>query len=263
MPMPRSIVAAYAGVASALALVVVAAVLRPESAFSEPEPRSRPRARESTSPRAGVATERAPDAPTATTAVALPPPVMVSAALPSMEQRQAREAFLTALRQSRIEEAVEQLDRLASADPTAPVEPSVRPHVIALAQRVVLVKGTAPDRFFATVANKLGTQGPDILYELVVSKGGTTAASWSERLLGLPEVRARGTAALRLAWDLRTQPCDQRASLAPTAAEVGDLRAYVQLQQLLACPTTACCLKGDAAVDAAAKALAKKLGLQR
>src|SRR6185503_18319445 len=59
--------------------------------------------------------------------------------------------------------------------------------IVELAMRIMLVEGNEPDRMFDMIENKMGTVGPDILYELVATKGGSRASKRGDaRRLGPP-----------------------------------------------------------------------------
>ena len=105
--------------------------------------------------------------------------------------------------------------------------------------------------------------GIDVLYEVIARRGGSTAARIASELVARPEVRARGSAAFRVALDLREAPCAEKASLADRARVEGDGRALAVLSALRAtdCDATsgACCIFDHPAVETAVRDLDQRL----
>ena len=115
--------------------------------------------------------------------------------------------------------------------------------------RVMLLTGSEPDRVFDLISTKMGTPGIDILYELLTTRGGSRAAARAEELLRDENVRARGTPAMRIAYDLRSaHACEDKKALFARARTEGDNRTLGQLQLLnRSCGRRAkgCCLQND------------------
>ena len=66
----------------------------------------------------------------------------------------------------------------------------------------------------------------DLLYDLMVASDNEDVKARAKRLLAEAPVRERGTAALRIAYDLRTaETCSAQAALLDRAAAEGDRRA--------------------------------------
>jgi serine/threonine-protein kinase len=116
--------------------------------------------------------------------------------------------------------------------------------------------GRAADPIFDRLANELGADGLDILYDLAAreqrahnpleSNGLAPPASAGPRaraILGRPEALARATPAMRVAYELRRAPCHERALLFPRAAKDGDDRALEILTSMQppACPRKDTC----------------------
>ena len=100
----------------------------------------------------------------------------------------------------------------------------MRPLIIKLAQRVMLVKNSqAPERFFALVTNQMGPTGIDILFELETTRGSSLGAARASEFLRDPAVRRRGTAALQIAYEVRhTRNCEELLPLLDRAQADGE-----------------------------------------
>lgn len=98
--------------------------------------------------------------------------------------------------------------------------------------------GRAADPIFDRLAGQLGTDGLDILYDLVAREqhasdplertglvAPTSAGPRARAILGRPGALARATPAMRVAYELRRAPCPSREVLFPRAATDGDDRA--------------------------------------
>jgi len=160
------------------------------------------------------------------------PPAEVPANVPA-DSRDARAKFAKDMQQRRIKESVASLLALLEVDPTAPADSDVRDDVIELAMRVTLLESGEPEALFDAISSKMGTVGADILYELITTRGGSRAARRAEDLLKNQAVRARGSPALRVAYELRVaKTCDDKIALLDRAKTDGDGRALGHLQML-------------------------------
>jgi hypothetical protein len=158
-----------------------------------------------------------------------PPPAAASSS--TADAREARAVLHKELQFARYGTATEALGRLLEIDPRAADDGEVRADIVELAMRVMLLTTGEPERVFDAIVNKMGTTGIDILYELVTTRGGSRGAAYAEELLQDQKVRAHGTPALRIAYDLRqTHDCDQKKALFPRAKTDGDGRALGLLQ---------------------------------
>lgn len=151
---------------------------------------------------------------------------------------------------------------LATIDPEGIAGPDMLDAMV----DVVVNAGAAPDggrRLLELLATRFGEGGVDVLYEVIARRGGSTAARIATELVARPEVRARGSAAFRVAMDLRDAPCASKASLADRARAEGDGRALAVLSALRStdCDATtgACCVFDDPAVETAVRELDQKL----
>jgi serine/threonine-protein kinase len=124
--------------------------------------------------------------------------------------------------------AEEALLALAVRDPAS----FGRPDVIAATRELVvgLERSGSAAKVFDVLENRLGAAGLDLLYEVVESKGGSRAATRAFELLHKDAVRARSSAALRIACDLRDASCVDMLKLLDRAVQDGDGRALTVLQ---------------------------------
>jgi hypothetical protein len=179
------------------------------------------------------------------------------------DAREARAALTQALQLGRYPAATDALARLLEMDPRAVEDGEVRGDVVELSMRVMLQTGGDADRVFDMITTKMGAPGIDILYELVTTRGGSRAAARADDVLKDPAVRARGTPALRITYDLRVaHGCDEKKALFGRATTDGDRRSLGQLQQLKSrCGrrSSACCFENDPDLQAALDAINARL----
>jgi hypothetical protein len=159
-------------------------------------------------------------------------------------------------------DALSGLEAICKANPHAAEDEGVYGALMELATRITLLPGTEPDRYFDLLLNDTATMGPDVLYHLWTTKGGSEAAKRSERLLARPEVRARGTPALRVAYELRAARCPEKQALFERAGKDGDGRTLGQLVMLgeeCGSKNANCCYPKDAALGQAIIAIRARL----
>jgi eukaryotic-like serine/threonine-protein kinase len=150
--------------------------------------------------------------------------------------------------------AAEAFFALADHEPAAFAEPLLLAPTRDLAAAVALSGSADADRVFAALAHRLGAAGPDVLYELVRTRGGSKAAARAEALLAEDEVAALATPALRITFGLRQAPCPAKAALLDRAAAEGDARTLVVMDT-----TAAACLGRSKALGDARAALKARL----
>jgi len=168
------------------------------------------------------------------------------------------------LRGNNLTSAIESLKALIAIDPD--VIKDAHDDIIDLTQRVMLLKGNEPSDMFDILVNKMGSGGIDILYEMVTTKGGSDAAVESKKLLDKPDVLAKGTPAVQVAYKLRDNvrgngSCEAIKSLFPDVRQYGDRRAFGELLLLggrCGRRHVGCCLSGDAEYEDTMKAMLAK-----
>src|SRR5262249_39633558 len=111
------------------------------------------------------------------------------------------------------------------------------------------------DRIFAALTDQLGTDGLDVLYDLVASKGRSNAALRAGELLRKKEIMARAAPELRIAFELREAPCVDKLARLARAGKEGHARALVVMEN----QGLACFKKNNKAVLEAMKELRARL----
>jgi hypothetical protein len=137
---------------------------------------------------------------------------------------------------SAIEPSLRAVRRLFELDPTATTDAGMQK----LVSRAASGPTTTADMAFETMTTMMGSAGPDVLYDLVVTAGTPTAvATRAWDLLQHDEnARKRASPALKVAIDLRAHNgCDRKPYIA-VAERDGDKRSITYLQMLL--PVTKC-----------------------
>ncbi|MDC3962901.1 hypothetical protein [Polyangium jinanense] len=209
--LPRPVVLCIAGAASIVAVIVLAIAVR-TSPFPDLD-----EARENTSaakdPSAAVApSDDDDDEP--------------QAAAPAGNSRELRAQLSKEVRAGKVKDAAATLTSLVAADPRSPEDADVRNDILELASKAAYQGGAEADKVFEVIGSKMGTRGPDVLYALVTSKGGSKAADRAVELLKQDDVRARATPATRIAFDLwAAKSCPDKAALLDRARTEGDSRA--------------------------------------
>jgi serine/threonine-protein kinase len=160
--------------------------------------------------------------------------------------------------------AIDALGPLLELDPNAPADKNVRAGMVKLTVRGCLKRDETCTKMLDLLTEGSGHHGPDILYEILITKGGTSAHEHASRLLQVPAVRKRATQAMRIAYDLRTaKGCDERKKLLPRAIKYGDHRARRELKILDSrgqCRLLKCCdLIDDKDLEAAIDAIDERL----
>jgi eukaryotic-like serine/threonine-protein kinase len=153
---------------------------------------------------------------------------------------------------------------LADSEPAAFGDRAVQTEAAGLVEAAA-AKGVVTDAIFDRLTGKLGTDGLDILYDLVarehraaepLARAGITrptgAGPTARAILGKAEVLARATPAMRIAYELRRSSCKQRIHLFPRAGVEGDDRALEILRSMQppSCSRKdACCLGKHRALE--------------
>jgi eukaryotic-like serine/threonine-protein kinase len=173
------------------------------------------------------------------TATAVPTAAASVAATPQEIASTWRERVARPIGLSRWDDAVTGLAEVARMDPGIAGRDAYQTHVLDLAVKAVLNGGEAERRMLALLSGELGEHGIDLLYEIVVRWGGSRAADRAASLLQDAAVRDRGSAAMRVAYELRTAAsCAAKRALLDRVATDGDYRALRELKGIAAneCP---------------------------
>lgn len=155
------------------------------------------------------------------------------------------------MRKRLAKESVEALEQLLDVDPLAPQDKEVRQAVVKLAPDAALLRNEVSERMNTLMSTRMGSVGIDLMYELVATRGGTVAAQDAERILRDEAVRARGTEAMRTAYDMRfASGCDAKRALFDRARATGDSRTVMELKLLRECRRgNTCCIRNDQPLD--------------
>jgi hypothetical protein len=195
-----------------------------------------------------------------------PPTPQPTAALPAFEPpsgnaRELRTKLTKDLQTGNYRAAVGDIDALMTTEPSTAEDRDIRNLIVDLAMRIMVGAGPEVEQLFNVVTQKMGTHGGDILFELVTTRGGSRAARRADELLKDPAVFARGSPAMRIAYELRTASCDKKPELFERAQADGDGRTLGQLQQLNQdCYRGQCCMRNDPKLKEAIAVLRARLG---
>jgi hypothetical protein len=149
------------------------------------------------------------------------------------------------------QKATDSLEVFVGMDPDGPKDHNVKKAVQQLAVKAC-VKKTADvcSHVMRLLSEEMGEGGIDVLFELVVTRGGTGATWHASKLLMKDDVIERGSAEVRVAYALRTaNNCDKVRELLPQAAELGDHRTARELKIISGprrqCRARGCCLPSN------------------
>ncbi len=193
-----------------------------------------------------------PPAPTLGASAAPAPPA--SASVTPFDSSAARTTLRHASAGHDWVHASEAFFTLADHDPAAFHDPALVAAARDLAAAAGIAGGAAADRVFDALGQRLGSDGLDVLYDIVRTRGGSKAATRAQELLRQGPVIARGTKELQITVALREAPCAEQAALLDRAAAEGDARTVVVMETI-----SASCLGKSNALDVAEKALKARL----
>ena len=173
------------------------------------------------------------------------------------ERRAARRAPVTeAIGKSRWDEVASAMIALLEDDAAALADPAGRE--LATNVMTALVRERHPRSDEVSRAIALAEWGPDVLYGFVERSGVAPTSKRAAELLREPEVRARTSPAVAIAFDLREARCDKKADLLARAVAEGDERAIAAMDI-----TVRPCMSRQNRVDEAVNALRERLAAGR
>lgn len=194
------------------------------------------------------------------------PSTSVAAPTPTVDAAKLEERFINAHRRGRVVHATRALMTLVADAPQALSAPETRKRAGALASILDLGEKRDGAALFDALVGA-GAPGFDVLYEVVSARGGTAAADRAKQLLARPELRSKMSPALRIALELREARCSAKAKLFARAAEDGDVRTRIYLNQLRSerCDPRIgqCCFHANRELDDVVRALRKKAQSER
>ena len=204
-----------------------------------------------------------PAVPTLSASVAATTPEAVSAAAPPTTPTASAAPFDTAAARATLrrassghdwQHATEAFFTLAEHDPAALHDPALMAAARDTAAAAGVAGGAGADRLFVALGERFGSDGVDVLYEIVRTRGGSKAAVRAQEMLRQTPVIARATPELRITVTLRDAPCPDQTALLDRAAADGDVRTLVVLQTI-----STSCLGKSGALENALKALRLRL----
>jgi serine/threonine-protein kinase len=130
------------------------------------------------------------------------------------------------------EDVAEAVIELVAVDPSALGKESLARAIHSSLVQLEARRRDSADKLFVALAERGGPSGLDLLYGLLSSRGGTSAAKRAEEILSRPEVRKRASPPLAIALELRQTRCKDKPSLFERAAREGDRRALLYLDRL-------------------------------
>jgi serine/threonine protein kinase len=191
-----------------------------------------------------------------------PAPAMSSGPEPgelTHQEKLAREAWQKTykhIKMSEIAQAVESLPLLILLDPDAPA--TRRNTFLELAVRAFDRGGGISDRMATLMTTGMGEHGPDLLFDIIVTRGETNAARRARTLFDA-KLRKRGSKDMQHAYAIRSAAKCLKKTFALRAKTDGGFRTLREIneQKGRCVKGQRCCLKGDkgvAAVEAAIQA---------
>ncbi|HKQ69746.1 MAG TPA: serine/threonine-protein kinase [Polyangiaceae bacterium] len=163
-------------------------------------------------------------------------------------------------------DAMRAVAKLVEANERAVDDDEIQGAVASAAQGAV----ESADAAFDLMENGLGSKGPDFLYELSTTKGISQRTSARiKQVLAKPDVRARMSPALAVAFDLKNSSgCESKRALLGRAKEQGDARSLAGLRTLQAAKGCGflglgdcwSCMRRDNALGAAIAAIEDRTG---
>jgi tRNA A-37 threonylcarbamoyl transferase component Bud32 len=158
----------------------------------------------------------------------------VDGLLPLSERYPEDPQVLRALTMAFASRATGRVDAMAVAKRLFVVSPEARqdPDMKVLVTRGAETPGEAGKLAFELMVEHMGAAGPDLLYEIMLTRPSVTARA--RQYLEQPAIRDKATPALKIAYDLRkADDCEARLPLLGRAAQLGDERALAVLQPLV------------------------------
>src|SRR5262249_47668985 len=120
------------------------------------------------------------------------------------------------------------------------------------------------DQVFELLSHQLGTDGPDVLFDIFRSRGSSKGGARARTLLTQPDVRERASPALRIAFDFHVAYCQDRPALFERAGQDGDQRVLLMMEIARGAPCSSkkdpCCFREDPAIRDAINKIKARIG---
>jgi hypothetical protein len=146
---------------------------------------------------------------------------------------------------------------LVDRDPASFHDPAIMSAARDLAAASIATGGETADRIFDALGERLGSDGPDILFDVARTRGGSRAATRAQEILHRSDVTARASPALRVTIALRDALCAEKPGLLEAAVKDGDARTVAVMQVV-----AASCVGKPKGLEDAQRALKQRLHLR-
>ncbi|MFO0552272.1 MAG: hypothetical protein U0271_28050 [Polyangiaceae bacterium] len=167
-------------------------------------------------------------------------------------------AFHSKMTANDAEGAMDAVAALCSADKEKLKDTKLQGEVVDLSQTATKLPDGAGMRLFQTLVEECAPVGLDVLYTIVVTKGGSEAATIATQLLADEKTLARGTDAMEIAYALYSaRTCEAKKALLARAGQYGDSRSlgWLIMMNRPCKRRTACCTYRDPALEGAIAAI--------
>jgi len=151
---------------------------------------------------------------------------------------------------SAVDQALTQLQRSGSLLADKDARRVVRKLLVTLAQD----RHERASELYLAAGTLQGQRGPDLLYDLLEASGRSAYGEKATEALSKAEVLALASPAVRVAFQMRVAPCDEKLGMVERAVTDGDERALVAMQIVVRG-----CVKDTRRVDSAIRRLKDRL----
>jgi serine/threonine-protein kinase len=152
---------------------------------------------------------------------------------------------------------------LVTLEPAAFAERDLRAAAVAHLVGAEFDNNQRMDEVWKALSERGGVEGLEVVYDVVRTRGGTKAARRAVGILRSSEVAARIPVDMRMAFELRTAPCDQRKAILARAGNEGEARVLAELTLMREADCDSdepCCFRDTKVLADAIKQLKAKAG---
>ncbi|MFO0757443.1 MAG: serine/threonine-protein kinase [Byssovorax sp.] len=201
-------------------------------------------------------------APSSAAAPVIAAPTAIATAAPTAAQvadgppdQASRDLFRTTVHAKSYLPAVAPFRALVEHDRAAFRDPTIAAAARDLASVLATHPGPDTDFIYDALANRLGAEGVDVLYEITRLRGGSRAATRAGDMLKRPEVLGRASPAVKVTYEYTNALCPQKLTLLDRAQKEGDYRTLMALEA-----SAKTCFPQSQPLDDAIKALRQRVG---
>ncbi|AKT39630.1 serine/threonine-protein kinase [Chondromyces crocatus] len=177
---------------------------------------------------------------------------------------QDRERLVNAYKHQEWASGEEPLMRILQSDPGSLRLPELKQAVPVLAAKILARDDARADQVIEALDKQLGSDGLDMLYEIVAQQLSARGVERALEVLRRPDNASRLSPPLQITLALRDTPCKKKPSLFERAAREGDERTYSVLEALASasCKTQGdrCCIRANPALLRTQKAIRARIG---